>query len=248
MGKKLNILDRRFGRLVVIAEGNGCYTKSGIHQTTWICQCDCGNIVEMRTTSLVNQGVQSCGCIKKEILIERNKRFNEFVEMDGYYIGYDSHNNRFLFDIDDYEIVSQYCWSVSDKGYVTAHPTHNKKSIRLHRLVMGVERTSYPLVDHINNDPTDCRKVNLRFATHTHNHMNVKERETNTSGVTGVGWHKASGKWRARITLKGVEYYLGIFDTFEEAVEARRLAEENKFGEFAYAHSQEMASEYEVLV
>jgi hypothetical protein len=41
--------------------------------------------------------------------------------------------------------------------------------------------------------------------------------KTNTSGVRGVSWHKASGKWRARGMRDKRQTHLGYFDTLEEA-------------------------------
>lgn len=40
---------------------------------------------------------------------------------------------------------------------------------------------------------------------------------TNTSGYQGVGWHKAAQKWVARIAVGGVQHYLGLFSTVEDA-------------------------------
>lgn len=57
-----------------------------------------------------------------------------------------------------------------------------------------------------------------------------KLRSDNTSGVRGV--HKANGKWCARIRFKHKSYWLGAYDTKEEAAEARRIAEENMYGDF----------------
>jgi len=48
--------------------------------------------------------------------------------------------------------------------------------------------------------------------------------KSNTSGVKGVHQH-IDGRWIARIGFKYERIYLGIFDTFEEAAEARREAE-----------------------
>lgn len=59
-----------------------------------------------------------------------------------------------------------------------------------------------------------------------------KLRETNTSGVTGVYWNKARCMWEAEITFKNKKYHLGRFGDKEQAIAARRSAEERMFGEF----------------
>lgn len=51
--------------------------------------------------------------------------------------------------------------------------------------------------------------------------------KTNTSGVTGVAWHKPSGLWQAYINVSGRRNYIGTFKTFDEAVSARLRAEQS---------------------
>lgn len=57
-----------------------------------------------------------------------------------------------------------------------------------------------------------------------------KLRSNNTSGVRGV--NRANGKWGARITFKGKSYWLGTFNLFENAVEARKEAENRLYTDF----------------
>lgn len=55
---------------------------------------------------------------------------------------------------------------------------------------------------------------------------------TNTSGVMGVSFDKARGKWAANIAFQGTLYRLGRFDRKEDAITARKKAEENLFDNF----------------
>ena len=52
-------------------------------------------------------------------------------------------------------------------------------------------------------------------------------RKNNTSGVPGVDWRSGKQVWRATICFKGKRYYLGSYHSFEDAVKARKRAEEN---------------------
>ncbi len=61
---------------------------------------------------------------------------------------------------------------------------------------------------------------------------NKKMQTNNTSGHTGVSWHKRRGCWYARISFKGKTYGLGYFDKYEDAVKARVKAEKDKFNGF----------------
>lgn len=60
---KVNILDKRFGRLLVIEDLNKTKNESAI----WLCQCDCGNLIEVQGRSLRYGNTKSCGCLHKEI-------------------------------------------------------------------------------------------------------------------------------------------------------------------------------------
>lgn len=80
-------------------------------------------------------------------------------------------------------------------------------------------------VDHINHIRNDNRLSNLRFVTKSGNRRNQSRSSKNTSGVAGVYYYKAKRKYVAQIKVDGVNIYLGIFVTLEEATEVRKAAE-----------------------
>lgn len=80
-------------------------------------------------------------------------------------------------------------------------------------------------IDHINGVRSDNRLANLRIVTHAENGRNSSMRITNTSGVMGVCWHKATRKWLAKIRVNGRHKHIGLFDTIEAAAAARATAE-----------------------
>ncbi len=80
-------------------------------------------------------------------------------------------------------------------------------------------------IDHINHDRTDNRGINLRKVSKAENMRNKSLYRRNTSGVSGVGFMPEFKLWRARIRVAGELIYLGCFNTFEAAVEARIAAE-----------------------
>lgn len=59
--------------------------------------------------------------------------------------------------------------------------------------------------------------------------MQMKTPVTNKTGVKGVSYMKNKGKYRACIQFKGKSIHLGVFDTIEEAAEARKKGEEKYF-------------------
>lgn len=93
----------------------------------------------------------------------------------------------------------------------------------------------YPdvLIDHINTDITDNRIVNLRLATSSDNVKNTIVQKESKTGVKGVTYSTSSiGKFEARIGHEGKNYYLGIFNTIEQAKEVLDKKRQELHGEF----------------
>ena len=63
MGARVDLAGQRFGRLMVLEE---CGRKNG--GVVWRCQCDCGNITEVRSNHLRKGAVVSCGCYNREVI------------------------------------------------------------------------------------------------------------------------------------------------------------------------------------
>jgi hypothetical protein len=82
-------------------------------------------------------------------------------------------------------------------------------------------------VDHINGVRSDNRWSNLRSVSRAENLRNRRLSCQNTSGTHGV--YARSWGWQAYIRADGKTKCLGSFKTKEEAVEARRAANE-KYG------------------
>ena len=89
-----------------------------------------------------------------------------------------------------------------------------------------------PFVDHIDNNRINNHISNLRWATARENQHNSKISINNTSGVKGVHFDKHTNKWIAKIRIDGIEIYLGLYTTLEEAKEARVIKANAVFGAF----------------
>lgn len=114
--------------------------------------------------------------------------------------------------------------TVCKKGY--RRISIDAKTYAAHRLAWLYVYGVYPDVemDHINRCRDDNRIQNLRLANRFVNTQNTNNRKDNVSGHRGVGWHKASSKWRARISVNNKNLNLGSFLSFDEAVNAYRQA------------------------
>jgi hypothetical protein len=98
------------------------------------------------------------------------------------------------------------------------------------------------MIDHANGDRADNRLANLRLATQAQQNYNMLPGSLNRSGVRGVCWHAKGGYWRAYITANRRQKFLGNFDNFNDAVAARKRAEETYCGEFLRLPAQRMES------
>ena len=63
MSKLIDLTNQTFGRLTVLHKDTERITKSGSY---WICQCECGKIKSIKSSSLRRGEIQSCGCLRTE--------------------------------------------------------------------------------------------------------------------------------------------------------------------------------------
>ena len=244
MGKCIDLTGQKFGRLTVIERAENKIEPSGHQKTQWECKCDCGNVVVVLGDLLRRNVTKSCGCLNSELVSQRNKdnkKYNRYDLSGKHGIGYTSKGEEFWFDLEDYNLIKDYYWRINEHGYVVSRYNNNGKQngISFHRLVTRCTDKNV-IVDHIHGEKSryDNRKSNLRLCDSLLNSFNRKTRTDNTSGVTGVYWDKEQNKWEASITYKHKRIKLGKFKIFEDAVKARKEAEDKYFGEFSYDNSQ----------
>ncbi len=106
---------------------------------------------------------------------------------------------------------------------------------QIHRLVAQAFITNpqnKKEVDHIDGNKNNNNANNLRWATHSENNRNKQLDKNNTSGYKGVDFMKTRNKWRSRLTINKKNVFYGVFDTFEEAYNARIENEMKYFKEF----------------
>ena len=127
-----------------------------------------------------------------------------------------------------YKIVKLIRWVAGIRQHAT---------FQLHRLV-GKAFVKNPdklrCIDHINGNKLDNRASNLRWATYSQNNVNSELRQDNMSGVRGVHWHKQAQKWCARISHKGEDIYIGVFDSRDDAEFMRLSWEDELFDTFMH--------------
>lgn len=214
MGAYCDLVGQRFGRLVVVKDSLKRSTNGSV---IWLCKCDCGNEINVNSRTLLLGESQSCGSCPNTnyyivgVIDEKRKKTH----------------TSFLIDIDDVALVQQHKWHMS-RGYVVTKI--NGKGVPLHHIIMDMPNSN---IDHINQNPLDNRKCNLRLCNQHQNTANTGLFKHNTSGYKGVCWDSGRKKYMAKIKVYGRTKFLGRYDTPEQAALAYNESAKIVFGEFA---------------
>ena len=125
------------------------------------------------------------------------------------------------------------CHRLNEEGYTVYMNNTGYASVKgdfvqlMHRWILGLGKAkNNDAVDHINGDRLDNRLVNLRDIGKQGNANNKNGSVRAVSGVRGVTKPRNSKKWTARLVRNKTVKLLGSFDTLEEAVLARKEAEQ----------------------
>lgn len=215
----------RYGRLTVL-EYIGTRNKNAV----WLCMCDCGNKVVVQRPNLIHGNTTSCGCYQKEKVGLLNKKYNTYDLSGEYGVGYTQDGIIFYFDLEDYELIKDYYWHEHKEGYIRTKISNLNRPM-IHQII-SEKYFEGNMLDHINGNPRDNRKRNLRVATQLENAKNHKVYKTNQSGYSGVFFLKTVGKWQSYIYYNCKRIDLGLYNLFDDAINARKIAEEQYFGEF----------------
>lgn len=127
-------------------------------------------------------------------------------------------------DKDDAPEILQYRWSLHSTGRavrgVYESGSQRTYHVRMHRQLMGLTRYDGLEVDHINRDPLDNRRKNLRVCTHAQNRQNNGPRKDNTSGYLGVTWDPTRKKWKGQVQVNYTNHFVGRFTRKKDAAKA----------------------------
>jgi len=200
----------RFGRLVCLAPTDQRSRSGG---TIWKCKCDCGKECLAVGTQLTQGYKKSCGCLSRPPIKNYiGKRFGllTVVSYDGKLEG--AHRWKCKCDCGNTTIVHQtLLQSGKTKSCGCLQATIIKDNMRF------IDGTSV----------TSLEKASTRLIS------------SNSSGHNGVYLNKMNQKWTAQITFKGKTYYLGSFLKIEDAVTARKMAEQRIYSEFLEEYYEE---------
>lgn len=106
----------------------------------------------------------------------------------------------------------------------------------MHRQIMGLPQSRTPHVDHRDGNGLNNQRANLRIASVSQNHGNTRKPRSGRNRFKGVTRSTHGKPWQAQLKIAGHHYFLGRFDTEEEAARAYDVAAREHFGEFALAN------------
>ncbi len=149
-------------------------------------------------------------------------------------LSYDPNTGLFTWKINKGRVsAGSVCNNTQDQGYKKVNI--DGKSYYLHRLVFLLEDGVFPnVVDHINGDVSDNKRINLRKTSRAGNRRNSKVSSNNISGVKNVHYNKKTSSYSVTMHVNGVRKSFGSFSTLEKAKQVADKAREDNHKEFAY--------------
>ena len=207
--KRIDLTGQRFGRLVVLNEAG----KNSHREIVWRCRCDCGKEIEVSGTSLRNGHTSSCGCLRSDNGKKRSGNTGKSAkELTGKRFGRLTVLER-VGSLDGHALWHCRC----DCG-------------------KEVDVTSLQLI-HGYSKSCGCLKrengqksiVNMSAAAHrdgTNAHIASKKTKS-PFGVKGISRHNSPTRpYDVKLVLHGKVMFRKTFATLEEAIAARKAAEE----------------------
>ena len=133
-------------------------------------------------------------------------------------------------------LVGVVAGTVTTGGYIQIHV--NGRRYAAHRLAWFMCYGEWPgeMLDHIDRNKQNNRICNLRLATRSQNGCNRTKQRNSSTGFKGVFRVPSSNKFQALCKIEGVNHYLGIFTTPEEADLAYEQFARKHHGEFFNAN------------
>lgn len=215
MGKFQDLMNMKFHRLTVVKKSRDLKTNRII----WGCKCDCENpeYVWVDTYRLKSGHTTSCGCYHNEVIGNINRKYK-----------------------DDYRSRLHVIWMniklrcSNNKGNKNAY--YDEKGISIcdewkydyltfKRWALNNGYKDGLTIDRRDNNlgyyPDNCRWVDDTIQA-----INRGDFKNNTSGYKGVSWDNKNKKWKAQIAINKKDIYLGEFININEAIKARKEAEE----------------------
>lgn len=216
----LDLTGKTFNKLEVLSLSE----IKGRH-SFWNVVCVCGREYVSRRDSL-QRNIDGCGRhIRPHI---HNPDGTTTVD-----ISTDKHKDVYtVVDTEDFErfMTQSGWWAITYKEGkdIYAQGIYNGVQYGLQQLITGSYLNKGRIADHISGDTLDNRRCNLRSTDSRGNSKNRRVPSNNTSGYQGISL-LSNGKYRAYVTVEGVQIGLGTHTELDSAIAARK-AGTKKYG------------------
>lgn len=121
---------------------------------------------------------------------------------------------------EDFERVSQIKWSIDKRKYTsycfTKTTSKPRKTIMLHRFIMGLDFGDKRVVNHIDGNGLNNQRSNIEICSPLYNSQSINRPNTNKGCVTYIDKRNLSKPWRASIVINK-KHHQPYFSTEEEA-------------------------------
>lgn len=200
--------------------------------------CSVCNKTDKDTKIILHNGILYCR--KHYLQMYRNGKISSINRLDGNeYVVCNSHakivlrdtygaiKQETLIDISDIERCKLVKWyHRKNKKLDYTYGKVNTKTIMLHRYLLNAPDNL--VVDHIDGNPMNNQKSNLRICSRQQNSMNMHKDK-----FIGVTYDKERNKWISQICVNYKTIHLGRYENFEDAVLVRKNAERKYFGQYS---------------
>lgn len=211
-----DLCGQRFGKLVVLQQTEKpqqCRTNADY----WLCRCDCGNETVVLGSNLLRGHTTSCGCKKLR------------------------------------DLTGQHIGKLTVVGRSDRYMSRGKRQVRLWECICDCGNITYKATDTLTsgaeNSCAECAaKYNAACARENAGYVDgtqlakikdMKPSAANTSGCRGVYFDRRKGLWEAIIIFRRKRQRLGYFKQYDDAVAARKQAENIVFGEFLEQYEEQ---------
>lgn len=221
---KLNSGDQ-LGNCIYLNDAPPYIYPDGKKKRKALFQCECGNEFISVIQDVKTGNTTSCGCYHKRIVGNMSRKHG--LKKHKLYIVWENIKSR--------------CYNQKDKAYhnyggrgITICDEWRNDFKAFFDYATTLPRYGEPglTIDRINNNG-NYEKGNLRWASRHIQNTNQRMKSNNSSGFTGISYHKKSRKYISHIGFNGNKILIGYFYAIEDAVKARnQYIIDNKLAEY----------------